>query len=541
MGKKIIGLNVGHDGGCSLCVDGKIVFNMAEERLNRMKNSYGWTNSLKLCLEKNNLNISDVDLIVFSDYNDKIENDYDGGLAKFGYPKKKCIRADHHLSHACATFFSSGFEESLIYILDGRGNNNSTESIYIGKGTQIKKIGGNPNETYMKGLVAAYQAFTAYFGWHQDEAGKTMGLAPYGDSSEFNHIKLFEKTVDGWWVNRLPNNTAKGLETFCKDNNLNVPAKFSKESLIYANMAAWLQTQFEEASIDLINRFALETGIKNVCMAGGGALNSVTNRKILDLDSVENLFIFPASGDSGQSIGNALYGYYIHEKHERKIDTVWKNDYRSVTYSNEDIESMLARTEEICDLIIPKTNGFTYEKLNNITLVAAELISKGNIIGWFQGASEIGPRALGHRSILCDPRPGDMKDKLNDKVKHRESFRPFAASVLAEDSPEYFDLNISSPFMLLVVDVKKKYHETIAAVTHFDGTCRIQTVTKEENGNYYDLINDFKQLTGVPLVLNTSFNLAGEPIVETPFDALRCFLRTEMDYLILGDYLVTKR
>lgn len=537
---KVIGLNVGHDGGCTLCIGGEIVASMAEERLNRVKNSYGWLNSLLFCLEKANLKLADIDLVVFSDYNDKIGDHYTGGLDLLGFPKEKCVRVDHHLSHAAATFFSSGFKESLVYILDGRGNDHSTESVYLAKKNEITKIGGNQSANYMKGLVAAYQAFTSYFGWHQDEAGKTMGLAPYGNPATYDHVQLFEETPEGWFINRLPNNTAKGLEKFCQDNKLDVPGKFNPDSLIYKDMAAWLQKQFEEASVKIIKKFIDETGVKSLCMAGGGALNSVTNRVILDLNGVENLFVFPASGDSGQSIGNALYGYYIYGKNPNKEDFTWKNDYRKNSYPSKEIESLLKRISEITDLVIPRSHGFEFKKMENVSKEVAKLLSEGNIVGWFQAGSEMGPRALGHRSILCDPRPKDMKDKLNNRVKHRESFRPFAASVLSELSPEYFDLTIPSPFMLLVVDVMEKYREEIPAVTHVDGTCRIQTLTKEQNGIYYDLVKEFEKITDLPMVLNTSFNLAGEPIVETPNDALKCFLKTEMDYLVLGDYLVKK-
>lgn len=538
--KKVLGLNIGHDGGCSLCINGEIVCSMQEERLNRMKNSYGWLNSLKFCLENANLKLEDIDLVVFSDYNDKVIDGFDGGLSLFGFPKEKCVKADHHLSHASSTFFTSGFEESLIYILDGRGNNNTTESIYVGKGTKIKKISGNNSGNYMRGFIAAYQAFTSYFGWHQDEAGKTMGLAPYGNPDRYSEYKIFEETQDGWYINKLENNTALGLEKFCKENSITVPPKFSTKSMEYADMAAWIQKEFEDVSLKIIKRIQQETGIKNLCMAGGGALNSVINTKILNNTDIENLFIFPASGDSGQSIGNALYGYYILGENERNLDYIWKNDYRKVAYTNDETEKILRRTNEIADLIIPKSPRFSYEKINNITEVVAKLLSEENIIGWFQEGSEMGPRALGHRSILCDARPKDMKDKLNNRVKHRESFRPFAASVLAEKSPEYFEFEKPSPFMLLVVNVREKYRNLIPAITHIDGTCRIQTLTKEDNGIYFDLVTEFDRITGLPLILNTSFNLAGEPIVETPMDALKCFLRTEMDYLVINDYLIRK-
>lgn len=537
--KKVIGLNIGHDGGCTICIDGVVVASMAEERLNRLKNSYGWWNSLHYCLELASLKLSDIDLVVFSDYNDKISDGYDGGLALFGLDKDKCIRADHHLSHASAAFFTSGYEKSLVYVLDGRGNNNSTETIYLAEDNKIEKIAGNSAANYRKGFIAAYQAFTAYFGWHQDEAGKTMGLAPYGDSSKYSRYPLFEKNEDGWYENRLSSNTALALEQFCKENDIDVPVKFSPDSLQYADMAAWVQYEFERVSLETIKRYIDQTQAKNLCMAGGGALNSVLNTKILESTEIENLFIFPASGDSGQSIGNAMYGYFIEGQNPR-TEYSWDHDYRRQDYTDEVIESTLKRVREVGDLIIPKSGQFRYKKEENITSVTAQLISEGYIVGWMQGGSEMGPRALGHRSILCDPRPKDMKNKLNNRVKHRESFRPFAASVLESKASEYFGTSDPSKFMLLVVDIVDKYKDAIPAVSHIDDTCRIQTVTKEDNGVYFDLIEEFEKITGLPLVLNTSFNLAGEPIVETPFDALKCFLKTEIDFLVIGNYLVEK-
>jgi len=538
--KKIIGINVGHDGGCSLLIGGNIVATMAEERLTRVKYAYGWINSLKYCLEQNKINLSDIDLVVFSDYSDKIANGFDGGLSLFGLSKEKCIRVDHHLSHACSTYFTSPFEESLVFVFDAKGNNNSTESVYIAKGNNLKKIAENPINNYEKGIVAAYQAFTSYFGWHQNDAGKTMGLSSYGDAKKYSKYPLFTQEENGLCFNLLENHTANGLELFCKNNNISVPPKFSAHYEEYKDMAAWIQSEFERVVISTIDKFQKETEIKNLCMSGGGALNTVCNTKVLQETDIENLYIFPAAGDPGQSIGNVLYGYYIYNNNKREVSP-WRNDYRKSIYKNIDIEKTLLSLQNIVDLVIPKAPQFKYEKLSNIEKTTARLISENKIVGWFQGGSEIGPRALGHRSILCNPGFKDMKGILNDRVKHRESFRPFAASVLLEKMEDFFEFSLESPFMLLVVPVKKDKIGEIPAVTHIDGTCRIQTVTKKDDGLYYNLIKEFYKITGIPMVLDTSFNLAGEPIVESPIDALRCFLSTEMDYLVIGDYLIEKK
>ena len=536
---KILGLNKGHDGGCTLLIDGEIAVNMSEERLTRVKYAYGWINSLKYCLEKTKTRLDEVDLVVFSDYSDKIRGDYDGRLSYFGFPKKRCIRADHHISHACSAFFTSPFDRSLVLVIDGRGNNNNTESVYIGEGNSITKVGGNPVANYEKGIVAAYQAFTSYFGWHQNEAGKTMGLSSYGNPNKFSNLSLFTETKEGMFYNNLEYHTADGVGEYFKRHKVIVPKKFSSQVLVYKDMAAWLQAEFERVVIGIINKFQKETGLKNLCMAGGGALNTVCNTKILEKTNIEKIHIFPAAGDPGQSVGNALYGYYIFAKNERRI-RVWKQDYRKDSFSENEIQKMLKRISEVRDLVIPKSLPFRYRTIDNPAKIGAKLISQGKIIGWFQEGSEIGPRALGHRSILCDARPENMKDILNNRVKHREVFRPFAASVLREKISDYFETDMDSPFMLFVVPVKTEFKMKIPAVTHVDGTCRVQTVTKTDNGTYYDLISAYYKLTGVALILNTSYNLAGEPIVETPTDALRCFLSTKMDYLILVNFLVEK-
>ncbi|MFH1759314.1 MAG: carbamoyltransferase C-terminal domain-containing protein [Patescibacteria group bacterium] len=351
---------------------------------------------------------------------------------------------------------------------------------------------------------------------------------------------MFNRNKNGLFSNNLLNHTANGLERFCKKIRLKVPPKFGKDPTVYKDMAAWIQGEFERVVIETIKRYQQLTGLENLCMAGGGALNTVCNTKILQETGIKKIHIFPTAGDPGQSIGNAFYGYYIYGDHQGNKFNIWKRDYRKNTYTSDDIQKALFSIQKVTNLVIPKSTNFVFKKVDNIIKVTAKLIAEGKIVGWFQGGSEIGPRALGHRSILCDPRPANMKDILNQKVKHRESFRPFAASVLRSKVKNFFDFDIDSPFMLLVVPVREDVRSKIPAVTHIDGTCRVQTVTKQDNDIYYDLINEFYRLTGIPLVLNTSFNLAGEPIVETPADAIKCFLSTQMDYLAIGDFLVSK-
>ncbi len=536
--KRVLGMNTGHNGGCALCVDGKIVVAITEERLTRKKNTAGYMNALMYCLETANLTINDIDLVVFSSYLERLPENYDGRLSLLGFPKEKCVTVDHHLSHACSTFFTSPFEKASIFVYDGNGNDTDTESFYFAENSKIEKIAGNPIADPLKGIISAYKAFTSYFGWTADEAGKTMGLTSYGDETLFSKYKIYEEDKNGYFYNNLDSFGSKGVEALCAKYGLKFPVKSSKNPVEdYKDMAAWLQGEFDRAVAGSVSKLCRETKCGNVCLSGGGALNSVANFKVLELPGVKNLSIFPAANDAGQCVGNALYGYYIYGKNERQ-NNVWKNDYlgRSYEFSCDDVINK-ARFSEYAVSGAPL---YACEKLVNVPETVALLISKGNIVGWFQGGSELGPRSLGHRSILCDPRDGAMKDLLNLKVKGRESFRPFAASVLEEKSQEYFDLNIPSTFMLLVTKVKGDKKDQIPAVVHVDGTCRIQTVNKEDNGVFYDLVKSFNDITGVPMVLNTSFNFAGEPIVETPTDAMLCFLKTKMDYLVINDILIKK-
>lgn len=539
--RKVIGINTGHNGGCALCIDGKIRIAISEERLTRVKNTPGWLNALKYCLENSGLKLSDIDLVVFSSYRDRLPGKgFDGGLNSFGFPKNRCISVDHHLSHACSTFLTSPFQESVIFVYDSHGNGEDTESFYLGNGSTIKKNGGNPLPDPKKGIVRAYESFTSYFGWTSDEAGKTMGLAPYGDKSKFRKYPVYSQDKEGWFYSNLEDYYSNGVEKLCHRYSLKIPAKFLADKFTnYRNMASWIQGEFERAVVGTVSKLISLTGLSNLCLAGGGALNGVCNRKILQQSGVKNLFIFPAANDAGECIGNALYGYYIYGRNSRR-KYIWHDDYLGKTYTPKDILQRLENKRGFRDNTIKNAPDYSFRHINNITQITANLLAKGKIIGWFQGGSELGPRALGHRSILSDPRRKNMKEFLNLKVKGRESFRPFAASVLEEKSKDYFDLNIPSPFMLLVASVKKDKVNEIPAVTHIDGTSRIQTVNSWEGGIFYKLIKNFYKITGVPLVLNTSFNLSGEPIVETPTDAMRCFLRTGMDYLVINDILIKK-
>lgn len=533
----VVGLNQGHNGGCAIIVNGQIKCAIAEERLNRQRYSNGYINSLIYCLKSANIKLSEVDLFVFSSYGPNLSPHYSGDLPYLGIDSKKCIAVDHHLSHAYGSFLTSPFQKALIVIIDGQGNEFMTESYYAGDGSSITKIGGNnPKRSPAKGIGRTYEAFTNFLGWTDDEAGKTMGLAAYGNPN-YCKIPLFrlkEDKVEG----DLNYTHEQGVIDFMRRKKVTFGMPYAKgKTDLSQHAAAYIQRQTEEIILNLVKHLVRKTGLKNLCIGGGVGLNCLTNTRLLHESEIENIFVLPASSDQGQALGNALYGYYFltGQKSHITIET----DYFGKSYSEKDILNTLKRHPwYISNKIIPNKE-FKYSKKNNVEKVAAQLIAVGKIVGWFQGGSELGPRALGNRSILADPRDLNSKEKLNKKIKKREEFRPFAPSVLLEGSPSFFNIDIPSPFMLLAPKVKPEVAQLIPAVVHKDGTSRIQTVKKTQNERFYNLINEFYKITNIPLILNTSFNSQG-PIVETPFNALATFLSTDMDFLIIDDYLISK-
>lgn len=534
----VVGVNEGHDGGAAILVDGVIKCAISEERLNRKKYSPGYLNSLFYCLNATNLKIKDISLVVFSSYHKRLPAGYQGELKPLGISSEKFITIDHHLSHAFGAYFLSPFDDALVLVIDGQGNENDTESYYIGEGQKLEKIGGNsPKRIPAKGIGRTYEAFTNFLGWIDQEAGKTMALAGYGDCSSFK-IPLFElKNTEV--VGSLDYKYEKGVIKFAKKHSLDFGPPYSKGTHPKsADVAAYIQRELERILLELVSELVRKTGKKKLCIAGGVALNCAANGNLLKSGAVEDIFVLPASSDRGQCIGNALYGFYKLEGYIPKNPL--RNDYFGREYSGEEIISVLSREKGYIEKHIPTFCSFQFEKQENIAKVVAQLLAEGKIVGWFQGGSELGPRALGHRSILCDPRKLELKDMLNQKVKHREIFRPFAPSCLLEKTSEFFGCDKPFPYMLFAIPVKSDKKNKIPAVVHVDETSRIQTVTREDNDIFYEVIKEFYNLTGIPMVLNTSFN-SQEPIVETPENALSTFLKTEIDYLAIGDYLVWKK
>lgn len=551
---KIIGANLEktkkgmllNDGGLCL-IDNQDITILSEERFTRKKYSGGFENSLNELLKRKKLSISDIDLFVFSSCCELPEFDL-----KLDYiPKEKiCIIPSHHLSHAYSTYFSSGFNEALIIVMDNEGNivndlgkdkfyENDLEHMtyYIAKGKKVELYSREKVNPKNIGVCDAYRYFTHYLGFPSYVyAGKTMGLAPYGNPEKYKDVDIFdfdENTGDiTCKIKNNYENCCKSIKEFFEEN-------YNKEVIEprtpidditqdYADLAYLIQNQVEKILIKKINYLIKKTGIKNVCISGGIGLNSVANGKILNQTDVEKLFVLPASGDTGQCLGNAYYGYYDVLNNNEIIK--FKSPYLGFEYSNEEILSELKKFDNI---------SYTrYSNISDLNLQVAKYLVNNEIIARFYGKSEFGPRALGNRSILMNPMYKENKDILNKRVKFRESFRPFAPSVLIEYASELFDINVESPYMLLVANVKKP--ELIPAVTHVDNSARLQTVSKSENESYYDLIEKFYKLTNVPVLLNTSFNINGEPIVETPYDAIRCFTSTNIDKLIIGNFLVEK-
>ncbi len=599
---KILGISAFyHDSAAAILDDGKIIAAAQEERFTRKKHTPDFpVNAIKFCLQQSGYSIDELDAIVFYDkpllkFERLLETYYafaPKGLASFltaipvwakeklflkkmiydelknvsEYDKKKVklLFPEHHLSHAASAFFPSPFEDAAILTIDGVGEW-TTASIAHGKGNNIHFF---KELKFPHSVGLLYSAFTYYLGFTVNSGEyKLMGLAPYGnpDADETRHfIELIKEHLvdikeDGSiHLNQDYFNYATGLRMVHdkKFDQLFGMKKRNAEGELeqaHCNLAFAIQEVTEEIVLKMAAEAKRLTGSKHLCMAGGVALNCVANGKLLRAKLFDDIYIQPAAGDAGGALGAAQAAHYMYFGAERKPNG--KTDdmlgsYLGPEYSEKEIE-LMARKHKA---------PFLKMSFNELAGKTAELLAEGNVVGWFQGRMEFGPRALGNRSILGDARNAEMQKKLNLKIKYREGFRPFAPSVLAEDCKDYFELEGLSPYMLMIAPVKKErrkklpsnYNDLplwerlyylrsdIPSVTHLDFSARIQTVHKETNTRYWELINAFKQKTGYGLLVNTSFNVRGEPVVCTPEDAYRCFMRTEMDYLVIGGFLFTK-
>ena len=582
-----------HDSAACILRDGKIIAAAQEERFTRKKHDPRYPhNAINFVLNYANLKLSEVNQIVFFEKPflkfERLLETYVAfapkGFVSFSkampvWIKDKLFQknllfnklkehdknyksdqniffSDHHLSHAASAFFPSPFDEAVVLTADGVGEW-ATTTVAIGKNNNldIKKEIHFPHS-----LGLLYSAFTYFTGFKVNSGEyKLMGLAPYGSPIYEDKIKqLVDIKEDGTFrLDQKYFNYATGLTmTNEKFNELfgHKPRNPQSEKItqFHMDIASSIQKVTEEIMVKLARAIRNEYNIKNLCLAGGVALNCVANGKILKEKIFDNIWIQPAAGDAGGSLGAALALWHIDQGNKRKINLKddMQGSYLGSEYSQDHIENEL------------KSIGAHFDILNyeDLIIKTAEYLSNEKAIGWFQGRMEFGPRALGGRSILGDPRSEKMQKNLNLKVKYRESFRPFAPSVLREDLSKWFEINVDSPYMLLVADInsEKKIEMSdkqnklfgidklnikrseIPAVTHVDYSARIQTVNKETNKRYYDLISKFKEKTGCPVIVNTSFNVRGEPIVNSPTDAFNCFMGTELDYLVIGNCILDK-
>jgi carbamoyltransferase len=532
-----LGINIGHDGGAAIVTPDRMIA-IGEERLNRTRYSSGWQAALLYCLQAADLRIDDIDVFVASSIGMTPPKPADTGLHHFGIDLARIKSIDHHLSHAYTAYSLSPFESATILVADGSGNNCDTETYYLADCRGIKRLGGNITSAQRPraaGIGATYEAFTNYLGWHDQDAGKTMALASYGDPRAFPE-PLFD--IDGDQVRgRLRYIQARGVVDFINRAGWDFgPEGTRGKDQRGVDAAAYLQAETEVALCALIETILARTGEPRLCMAGGVALNCVANDRIRRLPAVGDLFVPPAASDRGQALGCALHGLHLltGEIPRRPIGI----DFFGRPYTDAEIEQALRRDPK--SLISERRRRpFSWRRESDIAATTAQLVADGALVGWFQGGSELGPRALGARSILADPRTTATRDALNQRVKHREAFRPFAPAILAAHAADWFELDVPSPFMLLAPPVRDIAADRIPGVVHVDRTARVQTVDRAAMPRFARLLEQFHRLTGVPAVLNTSFN-DREPIVEIPAHALVTFQDTDLDALCIGDYLVEK-
>ncbi|MES2518273.1 MAG: carbamoyltransferase [Bacteroidota bacterium] len=593
-----------HDSAATITQNGEIIAAAQEERFTRIKHDPAFpTKAVEYCLMESGLSLDKLDAIVFYDkpllkFERLLETYYafsPSGLRSFltaipvwlkekmflkrmlyeelfkigTFDKKKVklLFPEHHLSHAASAFYPSPFEDAAILTIDGVGEW-ATASICHGKGKDITIL---KELQFPHSLGLLYSAITYFAGFKVNSGEyKLMGLAPYGDPNSENtkrfadiiRTKLIDIHPDGSiWLNQKYFDYATGLR-MVKDKEWEKLFGFARRESEtnlqpeHCDFALAAQIVTEEIVILMAKEAKRLTGSENICLAGGVALNCVANGKLQNEKIFKNVYIQPAAGDAGGALGAALIGEYIYFGQERKhtagaLDEM-KGSYLGPEYSDVDTRLMSKKYNAVYTY---------YENFEELAAKTATALAEGNVVGWFQGRMEFGPRALGGRSILGDARNEEMQKKLNLKIKYREGFRPFAPSVLAEDAAEYFELEGNSPYMLLVHGVQEKRRKKLPdnyralplmeklyylrsdlpSITHIDFSARIQTVHKETNPRYWTLIDQFKQQTGYGLVVNTSFNVRGEPIVCTPEDAYKCLMRTEMDYLVVGNFIFDKR
>jgi len=562
--KRILGINTGfaHDASAALLDEGRIILAVEEERLDRVKFGKGFPwKAINQCLDTAGITLQDVDAAAFNFQpwrmfraNARLNLQSLIAPRAFRYAAfhlgwaiypllsdlreaEKIKRAtqgkvrphflEHHLCHAASSFYLSPFEEAAILTIDNRGED-ITATVSLGRGTSIKRLGA---VRLPDSLGMLYLSVTLFLGFQIGDEYKVMGLAAYGEPT---YRDLFEDLVKadghgGFRLNRSYFDYMIAERAFSKKFYDAVgPRRFPDEPITkrHMDLACSLQKRLEDVIVGMAEHLHRQVGVPNLCLAGGVAFNSVVNGALLGRSPFRHIFVQPAAGDAGTALGAALL--IAHQRFHHPRYPPQTHAFLGPRFSETQMEEAL----RACKL--------SYECEPQIAKRVAALLAQGAIVGWFQGPMEWGPRALGGRSILADPRRPEMKDVLNRCVKHREGFRPFAPAVLAERAADYFECDHPSPFMLFVYPVKADKRKEIPAVTHVDGSARVQTVTRAENVLFWEMIKEFERLTGVPMVLNTSFNVDGEPIVCTPTDAIRCFFGSGLDYLAMGHFLISK-
>jgi carbamoyltransferase len=556
-----------HDSAAALLKDGHVIAAVEEERFSRKKFDDDFPHkSIQWCLDEAGITPNQIDSVAFYDkpvlkferlldnyiavaprglysflnvipkWIHKrlwIKNDIKKSLKGF---KGEIIFPEHHMSHAAHAFYTSPFEESAILTIDGVGEW-STTSVGYAKNNSIK-ITNDLRWPHSLGLF--YSAFTYFLGFKVNEGEyKLMGLSSYGKPKYYDLImeNLIDVKIDGsihlnMEYFAFTYDKVMTSKKFSKLFGIEPKTRDEKTLQIHFDIGASAQKVLEDVILKMVNHIYTKTKMKNICIGGGVALNGVANYKILSEGPFDNIHIPPSPGDAGSAVGAAQYLYYVYHKNPKNtsnnVQLIQENVYVGPSHTNEEIKLFL------------DSKNISYESFDDVILLqkTAQLIADGNVVGWYQGKMEWGPRALGNRSILADPRREDMKDILNAKIKHRESFRPFAPSIMEEFASEYFEIDVPSPYMLMVTPVKKP--KEIPAVTHVDGTGRLQTVSRNSNPLYYNLINEFYKITKVPVIINTSMNVMGEPIVNTPEEAYQMIVKTDMDYLVMGNYLISR-
>ena len=578
----ILGLNINHaDTSACIIVNNEIIAAIEEERFIRIKHYAGLPiNSIEFCLKQSGLRLKDINFITVNysptaNFKQKFFYSVKNILSKSVFKKilnfknklfhtndlekylkannfsGKIINIEHHMSHIASSYYNSSFNQSVGLTIDGFGDFSSTQTFLCNdnKIESLKKV------YFPHSLGILYQSITQFLGFkNYGDEYKVMGLASYGNPkyiNQFNDLIKYDKknlfllNLDYFSHHsnsKFSYNFSDGIPKFPDLYSQKITELLGKErrpddkiEQHHFDIAASLQLSFENILFSILNDLYSDTGIENLCLAGGCALNSKFNGLIKERTPFKNIFIQPNAGDAGGAMGSALYFLQNEGNNKTKVEQVDTNKcYLGTSYTNEFIEEDLIKNNELL-------KNYSFKKLNDKELYAevAKRISNNQIIGWFKGRCEWGPRALGNRSILADPRNPNIKDILNTKIKLRESFRPFAPAVLEEFSNNYFELDYPSPYMLNVVKAKQLAKDQVPSVVHVDNTCRVQTVNKTDNFHFYNLINEFKKLTNVPIILNTSFN-ENEPIVLNPDHAFDCFRRTSMDCLVLENWVITR-